>query len=426
MFNKLTRRFPGGGRRTAIAYGGLTLALVATGTMAYGAIGPAEAGTASNSRVVTAQMGTVAQSVSATGNVQPSSTLNVGFATSGTVSEIDVSVGQQVQAGDVLAKLDPTAALINLNVAQLNLTAARAKLSSAQAGTSTSTGQGPATSGAVDASAVPSAQAGVLQAEAAVTAAQKALDDTTLTAPSAGTITALTGLVGQAVNGSGTSPASSSSGASGGGGGASGSNASSTSSASSNTAFITLEDLSTLVVKVGFAEIDAVKVASDQPATVTISALAGTPLSGTVFTVDPTATVVSNVVTYNAIVAITDPPATLKPGMTASVTVQVASHPNVLAVPTAAIETRGGASFVNVDVNGKPVLTPVTTGLQGDSTTEITSGVSEGQQLLVSTGTATTTAAATGTRGGGSFTGGAGGGFGGGGGGGFGGGRGVN
>jgi macrolide-specific efflux system membrane fusion protein len=82
--------------------------------------------------------------------------------------------------------------------------------------------------------------------------------------------------------------------------------------------------------------------------------------------------------------------------MTASVSVQVASHPNVLEVPTAAIQTQGGTTFVNVSVAGKPVQTNVTTGLQGDSTTEITSGLKAGQQLLVSTGAATT--AATGNR----------------------------
>jgi multidrug efflux pump subunit AcrA (membrane-fusion protein) len=304
-----------------------------------------------------------------------------------------------------------------MQVAQLNLTSARAKLSSAQSGTSTSTGQGSATAGTVDPSAVASAQAGVLQAQSAVVTAFKALADTTLTAPSPGTITALTGLIGQSVSGSGTSAVS---GATGGGTGSPSSSASSSGTGSTGSAFITLADMSSMQVKVGFAEIDAVKVATGQPATVTISALAGTQLTGNVVGVDPTATVVSNVVTYNALVSIAGPPATLKPGMTASVTVQVASHPNVLAVPTAAIQTQRGASFVNVDANGKPVLTPVTTGLQGDTTTEITSGLTAGQQLLVSTGTASTsTAATTGARtgggagGGGAFPGGGGGGGGG-------------
>jgi macrolide-specific efflux system membrane fusion protein len=421
MLNKLIRRLPRGGRRMAFAYGALSLALVGTGTMAYGAIGPAEASTTSNSRVVTAQMGTVTQSVSATGNVQPASTLNVGFATSGTVSEVDVTVGQQVQAGDVLAKLDPTAAQTNMQVAQLNLTAAQAKLSSALAGTtSTSGAQGAAPPATVDASAVASARAAVLQAQAGLSTAYTALADTTLTAPSAGTITTLTGLVGQPVSGSGSSPASSSPGASSAAGGGGGTSATSSPSSASTSSFLTLADLSTLQVKVGFAEIDAVKIATGQPATVTISALTGTQLTGNVVAVDTSATVVSNVVTYSALVSIAGPPTTLKPGMTASVTVQVASHPNVLEVPTAAIQTQGGASFVNVDQSGKPVLTPVTTGLQGDSTTEITSGLSAGQQLLVSTGTASTSTAATtatrtgtGAAGGGAFPGGGGGGAGG-------------
>jgi macrolide-specific efflux system membrane fusion protein len=269
-----------------------------------------------------------------------------------------------------------------------------------------------------------------------VTAAQKALDETSLTAPSAGTVTALTGLVGQTVNGAGTSAVSSSASGSSGAGAASGSSsagaasggaASSTaSSGSSGTAFLTLVDTSAVQVRVGFAEIDAVKVATGQPATITITALPGTRLTGTVVAIDPTATVVSNVVTYNALVSVAGPPPTLKPGMTASVNVQVASRPNVLEVPTAAIQTQAGATFVNVDVGGKPVQTPVTTGLQGDNSTEISSGLTVGRQLVVSTGTATSTAATNGTRtgtggvggvggvGGGGLTGGGAGGFGGG------------
>jgi multidrug efflux pump subunit AcrA (membrane-fusion protein) len=181
--------------------------------------------------------------------------------------------------------------------------------------------------------------------------------------------------------------------------------------------------LSSVQVKVGFAEVDAVKVKAGQPATVTVSAMTGTQLTGTVAEIEPTATVVSNVVTYNALISVTGRPATLMAGMTASVSVQVASRPDVLEVPTAAIQTQGGGSFVTVDSDGKPVQTTVTTGLQGDSTTEITSGLTAGQQLLVSTGTVSSaTSATTGTRvgtgtggGGTGFTGGGGGGFGGGG-----------
>jgi macrolide-specific efflux system membrane fusion protein len=410
MLNTLTRHFPRGRRHAAVAYGILSVALVTAGTLAYGAITPTAASTTSNSRIVTAQMGTVTQSVSATGNVQPVTTLNVGFATPGTVSEVDVKVGQQLKAGDVIAKLDPTLAQVNLRIAQLNLTSAQAKLASALAGTpspTTAASSGPqgSTSAAataqptttttaapvVDPSAVASAEASVLQAGTAVTAAQKAVDATVLTAPSPGTVTTLSGLVGQAVSGSGTSAASTASAPSS---AASGSAAAST---SSTPAFLTLIDTSAVIVRVGFAEVDAVKVTAGQPATITIAALPGTQLTGTVISIDPTSTVVSNVVTYYALMSVAGPPPTLKPGMTAAVNVQVANRPNVLAVPTAAIQTQGGASSVNLAVTGKPVPTPVTTGLQGDTSTEILSGLTAGQQLLVATGTTSSSAARTGT-----------------------------
>jgi multidrug efflux pump subunit AcrA (membrane-fusion protein) len=156
--------------------------------------------------------------------------------------------------------------------------------------------------------------------------------------------------------------------------------------------------MSTVQVKAGFAEVDAVKLSVGQPVTVSVSAQPGTQLTGKVDEIDPSATVVSNVVTYNALISVANPPPTLKPGMTASVSVQVATRPNVLEVPTAAIQTRGGTSVVSVDQGGKAVPTTVTTGLQGDTTTEITSGLKAGQQLRVTTGTVTSGSPTTGAR----------------------------
>jgi macrolide-specific efflux system membrane fusion protein len=138
-------------------------------------------------------------------------------------------------------------------------------------------------------------------------------------------------------------------------------------------------------------------------------------------------TVVSNVVTYNAIVSFDSVPAAVKPGMTATVSVITASKDNVIAVPSAAISSSGGESTVTVRVNGKDDVRSVATGLKGDGTTEIASGLNEGDQVVMSVGvvssnrsggTGTQTRTQTGTVGGfggGGFVGG-GGGFGGGGG----------
>jgi len=154
---------------------------------------------------------------------------------------------------------------------------------------------------------------------------------------------------------------------------------------------------------------------------VSIDSLTGQRLTGTVSEIDTVSTVVSNVVTYNSIISFDSVPAAVKPGMTANVSVVTASQDNVLSVPSAAISTTGGQSTVTVRVNGKDEVRTVETGLKGDGTTEISSGLNEGDQVVMSVGVVSSNASTrntstqnrTGTLGGGGF---GGGGFGGGGG----------
>jgi multidrug efflux pump subunit AcrA (membrane-fusion protein) len=525
-----------------IGYAALAVVVIATGSMAYGAVAGSSSGSQSNSRTVTVSLGSISQTVSATGNLQPANPVNVNFQTSGTVTEVDVAAGEQVTAGEVLAKLDPTDAASNLLVATLNLNAANVKLFQAAAGTTSSSqgstsGQGgtgnngssgssavtqaqlqadeTAVSDAqnaakvnaqgyqlaidqaqaqltadqqannqaaiakdqaalanakqaqatgtqkdqqavhtaeskvaldqaqlaaaaqastatatptVDQAAVDSAQASAIQAQNAVNNAQKALDATTLTAPSAGVLTSVNIAVGDQVSGTSNSSASNSSASAGNGSSstgnnsnASGANGSSNSNGASNgnnssssSAAFTIVTPNSFEVKVGFPESDAVKVQVGQATVTTLDALPGTSMAGTVLSIDQTATVTSNVVTYDALVSVNNAPSTAKSGMTANVTVTTLSKDNVLQVPTAAVQTQAGTSYVNKLVNGQSVQTEVATGLQGDSSTEITSGLSQGDQVVIDTGSIAA-AARTGTGGGGNFTGGGGGGFGGGG-----------
>ncbi len=105
----------------------LAAALVAVVVLAATSVG-ASGSSAPIIRTATVQRGVVQSSVQATGNVVPAGTYSVGFATSGTVSEIDVSPGQQVTKGQVLAKLDATQAQQQLAAAQQNTNAAQARL----------------------------------------------------------------------------------------------------------------------------------------------------------------------------------------------------------------------------------------------------------------------------------------------------------
>jgi HlyD family secretion protein len=256
---------------------------------------------------------------------------------------------------------------------------------------------------------VAQAQAQVTQAQGNLITAQRNEANTILSAPSDGTVAAVNGIVGQTVSGGGTAAASSSSSGTGG----------ASSSSGSSSAFVTLDNVSTLQVVAGFAEADASKVQVNQAATVSLNALPNQALDGTVTHIDVSSTVVSNVVTYNVTITLTNPPTGVKPGMTASVSVVVGQRDNVLNLPTADVSTRGGTSTVTLMRSGKQVVQTVTTGLVGDQTTEITTGVNEGDTVVTPTvsvaRTGTGTGTGTGTAGAGAGAGGLGGGAGGGG-----------
>jgi multidrug efflux pump subunit AcrA (membrane-fusion protein) len=133
-----------------------------------------------------------------------------------------------------------------------------------------------------------------------------------------------------------------------------------------------------------------------------------------------TSTVVSNVVTYDVTITLDDAPSTVKVGMTADVSVVVQTATDVLELPSAAITTTGPISTVTVVSNGTKKVTRVTTGLVGDSTTQIDSGLKVGQVVaepVASVSAATTTGSGLtggglggGLTGGGGFFGGGGGG----------------
>jgi macrolide-specific efflux system membrane fusion protein len=122
-------------------------------------------------RTATATLGTVDSTVTATGNVSPAQSEDLSFSTAGTVSSIEVSVGQKVKAGQVVAKLDPTSAQASLTAADDDLTAAEDNLALARAG-----GETPPQE-AEDAASVASAEAQVSNDQTLLTTAQTQLAD---------------------------------------------------------------------------------------------------------------------------------------------------------------------------------------------------------------------------------------------------------
>lgn len=360
---------------------------------------------------VAVQRGEVTASVSSSGTLQSSQTASPQFETSGTVTQVLVKVGQVVAKGAAIAKVDPSAAERQLRIAQQNqiasansVTAAEETLNDAQDAleeaeeasasptptptngqqqTQQSQGQGQSQSPEVAVSnaeaSLAKAKADKEQADQNVEAAQAAVDATTLKAPIAGTITAVNGSVGSVAGGSGSSSSSGS--GTGGQGSTSGQGSASSSgtSTTSGTGFVDIADLKALQVVAAFAEADAIKIKAGQAATVTLNAEPGTTLTASLATVSPTPTTTNGVVSYSATFSLAKLPANARIGQTANVTVQTAKAANALYVPSTAIATSGTTSTVTMaDGSG---TREVQVGVRGDSYTQITSGLNEGDQI---------------------------------------------
>jgi RND family efflux transporter MFP subunit len=168
----------------------------------------------------------------------------------------------------------------------------------------------------------------------------------------------------------------------------------------------------TFQVTANVVESDVATIQLGQAASVTVAAI-NADLTGSVTAIAPVAesSTSNGVVSYAVTVALHAPPATLKPGMTADVTITTASASGVLAVPAAAIRGTSDAYTVLVlTAAGTPQAQPVTVGLMTSSLVEIKSGLNAGDVVV----TGTSSQQRTGTNGGtGTFVvpGGGGGGF---------------
>ena len=280
-----------------------------------------------------------------------------------------------------------------------------------------------------------SARATVKSDKLTVQSAEEALANTKLFAPESGTLVTLSGEVGETVTGSGTTKSSSSSSSSNGSGSgdsaasalggaaATGSGASasdSSSGSSSSSSFAVLSDLSSMQLVVALSESEVGSVRVGQPAAVTIEALESTKLAAHVLSVATLPTSTSGVVSYDVTFQLDQLASGLKPGMSATAEVVVKQAEGVN-VPTTAIS----ADTVTVARGGKDVRQRVVTGLAGNSSTIILSGLKAGEEIVLPVARTSSTSSLTsrlGARVGGALAGAAGGGFGGAPGGGFGGG----
>ena len=298
-----------------------------------------------------------------------------------TVKTVDVTLGQAVKKGDKLATATAPDLVSSLSAANSSRLSAKLQLAIAQDNLDNASGT----------TAIRQARLSVYQAQSQLSQAQSQqaaiaaqLAASTLVAPIDGIVSAINispGLV-----------------------------------APSGDAIVV--DAVSYQVTADVVESDISKIQLKQPATVTVSAI-GTDLDGTVAAISPAASSTSGgngttVVSYAVTVTLTNPPAALKSGMTADITITTASATNVLTVPAAALVGSSGNYAVRVlGADGQPQVKPVDVGLVTSSLAEIKSGLDQGEAVI--TGTASDRTQTTVTNGfgpgGGTFIGGGGGRF---------------
>ncbi len=153
------------------------------------------------------------------------------------------------------------------------------------------------------------------------------------------------------------------------------------------------------VVEISLNEVDVAKVQVGQKATITFDALSDLSLTGHITQIDLVGTVSQGVVSYNVQISLDNQDDRIKPGMSANANIILDVKTDVLAVPNSAIKTLGNNSYVEVLANPPanasdpsgvisvtpPVQKPVQIGMSNDEVTEITSGLNEGDSVVVQT-----------------------------------------
>jgi len=151
------------------------------------------------------------------------------------------------------------------------------------------------------------------------------------------------------------------------------------------TILMTISDLSALNAEVKVAEADVLRLSMDNTATVTLDAIPGKSYSGRVAEMGASALpqigTQASAREFRVKVRLDGDVASLRPGLTCDTEILVAERKNVLAVPLQAVVQRDGKSGVFVVTNDRAAFTPVTTGIIGGLTIEV-SGVDEGASIV--------------------------------------------
>ena len=373
-------------------------------------------------QLYTVRTGNINQDVSAVGNVVFSNITELNFPISGKLSQVYVKDGENVQTGQKLASLTTTTLSQNVQIAQNNYDIAQQKINAlyaqasqdvqsaqnalSQAQSTLNTDQAtlnstPSTSSNYqvlvskvqsDNTQVTTDQENLYSAQSEpfsydllplidakniayinLEQAQNALSQATLVSPISGTVIFLSAIApNEQVS------ASSQGGSEG---------ISSAQSGVSNVvgnSFITIANTQSSQIFVYVDESSIAQVSIGQNVNITLTAYPNQTFQGTVSSIEPSSTIIQNVVNYGVTINIKNAPSNIKLGMSANVNIITTNASNAILIPNSSlVYTTNGKTIVILDKNGKYIRRLVKVGISNIYYTQITSGLSKGDRIVI-------------------------------------------
>ena len=316
----------------------------------------------------------IMNSITATGTIEPVTSVTVGTQVSGIVSKLFVDYNSVVKKGQVIAELDKTNLMSQLNTAKTQLATAQSQLNYQTANYKrykTLFEKGLVAADDFDNAKLSYTQAKeqVVSAKEEVQRAQTNLGYATITSPIDGVVLSKSVEEGQTVAASFSTPE----------------------------LFTIAQDLTNMQVVADVDEADIGDVKEGERVTFTVDAYPDDTFEGEVKQVRQEATTTNNVVTYEVVISAPNADLKLKPGLTANVTIYTAERKGVLSVPSKALrfipqkETVGKMKIVDVanaknkvwTIDGNSIVAhKVNIGMTDGTNTQIVGGIAEGTKVV--------------------------------------------
>lgn len=317
---------------------------------------------------------TLQTSITATGTIEAVTSVTVGTQVSGIIDKLYVDYNSEVKKGQVIAELDKTNLVSELNTAKANLASAQSALDYQTANMKrykTLYNKGLVSADEYESALLSYKQAKeqVATSKETVQKAQTNLGYAVITSPIDGTVIAKSVEEGQTVAASYSTPE----------------------------LFTIAKDLTNMQVVADVDEADIGDITEGNRVTFTVDAYPDDTFSGTVKQVRLEATTTNNVVTYEVVISVSNEDLKLKPGLTANVTIYTKEQTGVLSVSNKALrftptKETVGKNIKIVDCKGKNKVwtfanntltaVPITIGTSDGTHTQIVKGVKQGQSIV--------------------------------------------